>query len=187
MDTATPLEDSVHTWEARDGTPVCVRPIQPGDFELERAFVEGLSPRTGYQRLMNPRKPSTAELQRWTRVDRTREGVLIATVSHGGAERQIGVARYALEAEDGQEGDAEFAIVIADAWQGTGLGLHLLSCLIELARTSGVRRILGTTLSDNVAMLGLARRLGFRRSRMAGAAIYTQLTLGLQAEAQAWP
>ena len=183
MDTGTLLDTGAHTWEARNGTPVCVRPIEPGDFELEREFVEGLSARTGYQRLMNPRKPSTAELQRWTRVDRAREGVLIATVSQEGAERQIGVARYTLEAEEGEDGEAEFAIVIADSWQGTGLGLHLLSSLIELARTSGVKRVFGTTLSDNVAMLGLARRLGFRQSRMPGAAIYTVLKLALPPDA----
>ncbi|OUM03854.1 hypothetical protein A8M77_04740 [Variovorax sp. JS1663] len=176
----SPLDVSVHTWEARNGTSVLVRPIEPGDFERERDFVNGLSPQTGYQRLMNPRKPSTAELERWTRVDRAHEGVLVATVSEGGPEQQIGVARYAMESEDGE---AEFAIVIADAWQGTGVGHHLLASLIELARQSGVRRVFGTTLSENRAMLGLARRLGFRQSRVPGAAIYTMLTLALQPEA----
>jgi len=174
-----PLDADAHTWEARDGTPVLVRPIEPGDFELEREFVDGLSRQTGYQRLMNPRKPSTAELQRWTRIDRAREGALIATVTHDGAERQIGVARYVMEAGDDE---AEFAIAIADAWQGTGVGRHLLTSLIELARESGVRRVFGTTFSENLAMLGLARRLGFRRSLMPGAAIYTMLTLALQPE-----
>ena len=168
-----------HTWEARDGTPVLVRPIEPSDLELEREFVDRLSPQTGYQRLLNPRKPSTDELQRWTRIDRAREGALIATASLGGRLQQIGVARYVMEAADG---DAEFAIVIADAWQGTGLGAHLLSALIELARESGVRRLSGTTLSENKAMLGLARRLGFKRSRQAGAAMYTELALALQPE-----
>ena len=169
MDTA-----ASHSWHARDGTAVQVRPIAPGDFELEREFVDHLSPRTGYQRLMSPRKPSTAELVRWTQVDRAREGALIATTASGGIERQIGVARYVMEADDG---GAEFAIVIDDEWHRSGLGAHLLSSLIDLARTSGVKRLFGSTLSENRAMLGLARRLGFRLARDPGGAILTMMSL----------
>lgn len=164
-------------WEAKDGTPVHVRPIQPGDFELEREFADGLSSRTRYLRLMSPRKPSTAELERWTNIDRAREGALIATVSSDGQERQIGVARYAMEADDGE---AEIAIVVSDAWQRTGLGTHLLSALVELARQSGVRRLFGTTLSENTAMRALARRLGFKLSLEPGAASLTRVSLALR-------
>src|ERR1700751_1963718 len=160
----------VHTWEAVDGTSVLVRPIAPDDFERERDFVESLSPRTAYQRLMSPRKPMDDELKRWTDIDRTREGALVATVSDGAEEQLIGVVRYVMESP---ASDAEFAIVISDAWQGKGLGAHLVSALIDLARRSGVRRIFGTTLSENKAMLQLGRRLGFKLSREPGAAIVT--------------
>ena len=165
-----------HTWAAADGTSVLVRPIEPGDFELERAFVARLSPRTRYQRLMSARTPQPAELQRWTRIDPEREAALIATVDSGGRERQVGVARYAMEdAED----DADFAIVIADEWQGRGLGAHLLSALIDLARRSGLRRLRGITFSENRPMLGLARRLGFKLSLEPGAGFLRGLSLEL--------
>ena len=158
-----------------------VRAIEPEDLELERVFVAGLSPQTGYRRLMSARTPSSTKLQRWTRIDRSREGALIATVSGGDRERQIGVARYALEGDDGE---ADFAIVVGDAWHGMGLGQQLLGALIELARQSGVCRLVGTTLSDNTAMLALGRRLGFRLSRQAGAAFVTTLSLALRPEAE---
>ena len=173
-------DTDVRIWTAADGTFVLVRPIDPDDFELEREFVAGLSPRTRYQRLMSARTPQVAELHRWTRIDAEREGALIATVDSDGHERQIGVARYAM---DDVEDEAEFAIVIDDAWQGRGLGAHLLSALIDLARRSGLRRVYGTTFSENKAMLGLARRLGFKRSLEPGAGFLTGLSLELLADA----
>jgi len=173
-------DTDVRIWTAADGTFVLVRPIDPDDFELEREFVAGLSPRTRYQRLMSARTPQVAELQRWTRINPEREGALIATVDSDGRERQVGVARYAM---DDVEAEAEFAIVIDDAWQGRGLGAHLLSALIDLARRSGLRRVYGTTFSENKAMLGLARHLGFRLSLEPGAGFLTGLSLELFADA----
>jgi acetyltransferase len=158
--------------------PVLLRAIEPDDFELEREFVEGLSPATGYQRLMSPRRPSAAELQRWTRIDRRREGALIAVAQVDGRVRQVGVARYAMELG---EHEAEMALVVADDWQGRGLGRQLLSGLVELARQSGVRRLFGITLSDNRPMLKLGQRVGFRLSKAPGAAIVTMMSLELAA------
>jgi RimJ/RimL family protein N-acetyltransferase len=165
-----------HVWDAKDGTQVLFRPIEPEDVERERDFVHGLSPSTSYLRLMSARVPSDDEIYRWTHIDRQREGAVIATVSLGGREVQIGVARYVAESDDG---NAEFAIVIGDAWHGKSLGLHLLSSLIDLARQSGVVRLFGTTLSENSAMLGLARRVGFKASLERGAAYVTELSLDL--------
>jgi RimJ/RimL family protein N-acetyltransferase len=159
-----------------------LRPIEPGDFERERRFVDGLSPQTGYQRLMSPRRPSDDELRRWTHIDPAREGALVAIVSSAGEERQVGVARYVVE--DGTD-EAEFAIVISDDWHGKGLGRQLLSALIDLARRSGVTRLVGTTLSENKAMLGLGRRLGFKLSRERGSAFVTMMSLTLLPEAGA--
>lgn len=177
---STQFPDVAGIWKAKHDTPVIVRPIEPGDFERERRFVEGLSPRAGYQRLMSPRKPSDAELRRWTDIDPTREGALVAIAASDGEARLIGVARYVMEPG---AADAEFAIVLSDDWQRRGLGAHLLSCLIELARRSGVRRLFGTTLSENQGMLTLARRLGFKMSRERGSAFVTMMSLTLGAEA----
>ena len=163
-------------WKAKDGTCVRVRPIEPGDLELERRFVDDLSPQAGYQRLMSSRRPSDEELRRWTHIDPSREGALVAIVSSAGAERLIGVVRYAM---DKGTDAAEFAIVISDDWHGKGLGGKLLSALIDLARQSGVRRVFGTTLSENNAMLCLSRRLGFKLSREQGSAFVTMMSLAL--------
>ncbi|MCW5658740.1 MAG: GNAT family N-acetyltransferase [Burkholderiaceae bacterium] len=165
-----------HPWVAKNGTQVTIRPICSDDFALAQEFVNGLSPSTGYQRLMSLRRPSLEELRRWTDIDPAREHALVATVLTDGHERQIGVARYVRGPKDR---DAEFAIVIADEWQRQGLGHELLSCLIHAAQEVELERLVGTTLSDNHAMLKLAGRLGFKRTRVSGHATTTALTMEL--------
>ncbi|MFD1559397.1 GNAT family N-acetyltransferase [Paraburkholderia silviterrae] len=165
-----------HVWIDKKGQPVILRPIRPDDVDLARDFVAGLSRRTGYMRMMSTRCPSPAELQRWANLDRQYQGAVVATASVEGHLRQIGVARYAMEpaAEE-----AEFAIVIADAWQRVGLGGALLTSLLDLARASGVKRMFGTTLSENHAMVTLARRLGFKIAFEPGAAAYTRISVDI--------
>jgi len=167
------------TWVTADGTVVTIRPIVASDLALEQAFVNGLSAPTGYQRLMSARRPTLDELKRFTDIDPGRELALIAVIAVQGRERQIGVARCVRE---DASGDAEFAIVLSDDWQGRGLGSRLLSRLIAAAKSHGVRRLVGTTFSENIGMLGLARKLGFRLAYEPRSATITNLTLDLMAD-----
>jgi RimJ/RimL family protein N-acetyltransferase len=157
--------------------PVTIRPIRATDFELEKAFVNGLSPATGYGRLMSARRPSDDELRRFTDIDPEREVALIATTMVDGKERQVGVARYVKD--EGSPEEAEFAIVLADDWQRCGLGTKLLGSLVDAARTRGLRRLVATTQSSNDGMLALARRMGFRLALNPASATITNLTLDL--------
>jgi RimJ/RimL family protein N-acetyltransferase len=168
------------TWTAPDGTPLTIRPIRAADFELEREFVERLSSASGYRRLMSTRRLSADEIKRFTDIDYAREMALIATTALEGRERQIGVVRYVKD--EGVPGDAEFAIVLADDWQGRGLGTKLLANLLAEAKSRGVRRVVGTALSSNSGMLALASRMGFRLGRDPGSAAITTLTLDFAPE-----
>ncbi len=164
-------------WDAKDGTPILLRAIEHGDLDIERELVERLSSHSRYMRLMSARKPTEDEMIRWTRIDRRREGAVIATIWTGGRERLIGVARYAMD--EGETDVVECAIVIDDVWQQQGLGRVLLSSLIELARRSGMRQMVGTMLTENDAMKGLARSIGFTLSHQPGSAFVTDLRLDL--------
>jgi RimJ/RimL family protein N-acetyltransferase len=130
---------------------------------------------------MSARSPSREELVRFTDIDHERELALIATTPVQGRERQIGVARYAKESSS--PGDAEFAIVLSDDWQGRGLGTRLLASLVAAAKRNGVRRLVGTTLSTNHGMLALGRRSGFKLAGDPRLATITNLTLDLAT----WP
>jgi acetyltransferase len=142
----------------RDGTAVPLRPMRPEDAELERRFFEGLSERSRYQRFLNlmARLPPQM-LARFTQLDYDRELALVALAP--GGNDFIGVGRYAPNA-DGET--AEFALTVADAWQGRGVGRALLERLCDCARTAGYRTLYGHILNANQDMLGLALNLGFR-------------------------
>ena len=114
-------------------------------------------------------------LERLTRVDYSRDMALAATLM---LEREIliGVARYVLDAD---QADAEFAIVVADGWQGRGIGRRLIERLAAIARRRGVRRLYGEILSTNRPMLELVRKLGFASSRSPDDATVTRAILAL--------
>ena len=81
-------------------------------------------------------------------------------LDHGfGKPEIIGVSRYYMNP---QTRSAEFAVIVRDAFQGAGLGQHLMERLIAVARERGVRELVGAVLRENGPMLSLARELGFR-------------------------
>jgi acetyltransferase len=60
---------------------------------------------------------------------------------------------------------AEFAVLVADPWQGRGLGGMLLDYSIQVARAWGVTSVVAETDPANVRMLELFRKRGFHLSR----------------------
>jgi acetyltransferase len=147
-----------------DGRTITLRPIRPEDAEIEQAFVRGLSEESRYLRFMRAIEELTPEmLVRFTQIDYDREMAFVAIFEKDGQEEEIGVARYSVE-PDGES--AEFAVVVADAWHGLGVGTLLLEALIESARQRGVRELIGEVLPRNRSMLALAERLGFSRQML---------------------
>jgi acetyltransferase len=84
----------------------------------------------------------------------------IAATTMLDGETLIGVARYVRDQDA-----AEFAIVVADAWQGRGIGTRLLTKLMDVARRRGLKHLYGDILGMNRPMLELMRKLGFRLER----------------------
>lgn len=161
------------------GYPVTVRPLRADDFDIEREFILGLSVETRNRRLLGGAPPVTDDyVARLTRIDYPREFALAVVVMLGGREALLGVARYAVEPEGG---GCEFALVVADAWQGCGLGALLIENLMVAARVHDIARMSGYTFATNRAMLGLARRLGFHAERVPGDATLLRLTRSLAA------
>ncbi|HEX6265427.1 MAG TPA: bifunctional acetate--CoA ligase family protein/GNAT family N-acetyltransferase [Burkholderiales bacterium] len=139
----------------RDGRRVRVRPIRPGDAELELRFFAGLSARSRYHRFMQHLPElSPRMLARFTQLDYDRELALVALHNN----EFIAVGRYAPN-PDGRT--AEFALTVGDAWQAMGLGRALLERLCEAARAAGYEALYGHVLAENREMLELAARMGF--------------------------
>jgi GNAT superfamily N-acetyltransferase len=141
-----------------EGAPVSVRPILQQDAELLEAFVRDLSAEARYNRFLSPiRELPPRLLEKLTQIDHAKHVALVATEFADGREVAIGEARYARDGAD----DAEFAIAVADAWQGRGLARLLLQKLEAAAADAGVRRLVGDTLRGNDRMLRFVRRAGY--------------------------
>ena len=146
----------------RDGRMVEVRPIRPEDAAREKRFFERLSQRSRFQRFMQYLRELPPEmLARFTQIDYDRELALVALWEG----EFVAVGRYAPTAESSS---AEFALAVADDWQGKGLGHELLERLARSAKAAGYRELVGEILEANHDMLGLAAHLGFtQRARTA--------------------
>ena len=154
-----------------------LRPLRREDIDIEAAFLSGLSAESRQNRLLGGMIQVTREyLEKLTTVDFSRDMALAAALMLEDREVLIGVARYVLDA-DGQ--GCEFAIVIADAWQGRSIGRRMMTKLIAVARSRGLRRIYGEVLSTNRHMLDFCRTLGFVSGRDPGDRTVTRVTLEL--------
>ena len=97
-------------------------------------------------------------LAKLTQIDYDREMAFIATITADDQETEVGVCRYASN-PDGES--CEFAIVIADEFQQSGLGRQMMQLLIDTAHDSGLKTMKGDFLAGNDRMLRFVRSFGF--------------------------
>ncbi len=143
----------------RDGTTVLIRPIQPSDTELERHFIEALSPESRRLRFLGQiGTPSPALLAQLTHPDAKRDVAFVALIAAGTIKREIGVARFSAQ-PDGRS--CECAVTVSDDWRNRGLATLLMQHLIEVARRRGIESMYSIDAADNPAMDDLAAHLGF--------------------------
>jgi len=142
---------------------IFVRPVKPEDAPLFVDLFQILSPTTIYFRFFGVLKELQPEmLARFTQIDYDREIALVAIDEHSEVERMLGVARV-IGDPDAVEG--EFAVLVADAWQGKGIGVALLRKLLLIAEKRGFKYIHGVVLKENTRMLALGKKMGFTINR----------------------
>jgi acetyltransferase len=154
----------VATWTAKDGTPLVIRPIRPEDEPLIVKFHEKLSEQTVYRRYFEHLHLSDrVKHERLTRIcfnDYDREMALVAEHEDPvTGDRQIaGVGRLS---KSRTANDAEFAVLVADAYQRRGIGTELLRRLVQIGRDEKLQHITGEILRDNYGMIRASRNVGF--------------------------
>src|SRR6266511_2124747 len=131
------------------GSVLQLRGMTALDGEALRHFYLGLSRQTLYRRFMTPtpRLPESmlASLCETGRLDRE---VVVATLG----DQIVAEARY--HRVPGAD-EAEIALVVADLWQGRGIGAALTDRLARLGRRRGIVAFTGAMLADNAAARGL--------------------------------
>ncbi|MCC7359327.1 MAG: bifunctional acetate--CoA ligase family protein/GNAT family N-acetyltransferase [Anaerolineales bacterium] len=160
----------ISSFTARSGQALTLRPIRPEDEPLLVKFHGTLSERSVYLRYLHPlqltQRVAHERLSRICFIDYAREMALVAeravpgTDGHQLADREIlGVGRLSRTGPSNAE--AEFAILVADNFQGQGLGSELLRRLVAIGREEGIGRIIGYISTENDAMQNIARKVGF--------------------------
>jgi len=122
-------------------------------------FIQALSSETRRQRfhvLLSGCGP--AMLAILAGADGRRHVAYVATLPADDGECIVAEARYVV-ASDGES--AEFALVVAEDWQGSGLADRLMDALIAQARASGLQRLFGAVRAGNIRMLRFTSRRGF--------------------------
>ncbi|MCF8167187.1 MAG: bifunctional acetate--CoA ligase family protein/GNAT family N-acetyltransferase [Rhodoferax sp.] len=155
-------------WPLPGGGEYTVRPIHPDDAQMLQDMMAHLSPESRYFRFVSSitELPPTM-LARFTLIDYDREMALVAVFKerHAAAdgeisetERIVGVSRYITNPD---QSSCEFALVVADDFNGKGLGSRLMMSIMDVARDKGLAEIEGLVLANNPGMLKLMRSLGF--------------------------
>jgi len=161
------LEEIIST---KGVSKIFIRPIKPEDAPLMVDLFSILTEQTIYYRFLSPIKHlSQKMLTLFTQIDYDRDMALVALDQTCPDDKMLGVARLV---SDPAGKEAEFAVLIGDAWQGKGIGGALMQRIIDIARDRSIHGLWGIVLAENTTMLKLARKMGFLISKVAGESYY---------------
>jgi acetyltransferase len=155
--------DYASPWTARDGSPLTIRPLRPEDEAAMRAFYESLSEESLYLRYAHAASASVRvshdQLARLCFIDYALDMALVVEI--GMPSGELGIVGLGTLMREHERAEAEFAILVADAYAGLGIGGELLRRLVDIGRLEGIPKIVGYILHENHPMLAACRRLGF--------------------------
>ena len=147
----------------RDGTSILVRAIRPGDKPAPAPPLRGPGARLALFPLLRVQEGAVRRGARYfTEPDFVRHVGLVAVRIEHGREDILAVARYTPTVDAPTDPTkAEFAVAVADAWQGRGLGTLLLEHLARVALAAGVTEFEADVLGANTRMVAMLRATGF--------------------------
>lgn len=157
--------EQIETIRLRDGAFLRFRPIRGEDEPQMVGFHRGLSEESVFNRyfehLKLEQRIAHDRLARICLADYNIETVLVAEVlpPHPEATQIVAVGR--LGKLHGFSG-AEFALLVADRWQGKGIGRMLLERLTAIGRREGLEWMIGRIRPENERMKRICLDLGYR-------------------------
>ena len=152
-------EEYVTERKCKDGTTIILRPIKPEDEPMWHELLASCSKESIRFRFSSLIKQTTHEMaSRYCFIDYDREIAIVAEVEEEDRRKLIGVGRLVADAN---HEEAEYAVLIADRWQGRGLGGMLTDYCVEVAKRWGVKRIVAETSKDNARMVTTFQNRGF--------------------------
>lgn len=142
-----------------DGAALVLRPSRPGDEPLVVDGFERCSAATRYARFLTGGYRLThARVHELTGADQVDHVVRLALRPGGGESALVGLARFLRLAD--RPDAAEVAFIVADEYQGRGVGRLLFDELERTAPTVGVSVFVAEVLAQNAPMKALLLHRG---------------------------
>lgn len=164
-----------------DGTPICIRPVNPADEERLKEGVARLSPRSRYLRFFSGMSALPQNVvDRLVDVDGHDHIAWGALLLEDPAAPAIGIVHAFREEEEPEI--AQYSVAVADEYHGQGAARLLTAVLLLDCAREGYRELLVHILAENEAGRAFARSLGAERQGASGNVI--ELEIGI-AEATA--
>jgi len=146
-------------WKLRDGRTVLLRPIKPEDEPLWLEMFQNFSEQSIRYRFFNIIKYTPHEVRvRYCNIDYDREIAIVAELTEDGRRKILGVVRVPIEPD---KKTGEIAVIVADPWQGLGLGSKMVDHMIEICKDKKLETIYGIMLPDNSGAISLMKKMGF--------------------------
>jgi RimJ/RimL family protein N-acetyltransferase len=147
----------IKQWLAQENTPVTIRPLGTGDITLVQELYQHVSLDSLYYRYFSPYRPTMAELHQLCGLGDTGAGYL--AVIERPSPVAIGVAHYVIVPRQSPK-VAEPAFLVADRFQGQGVGQMLFQAMSRHAVMQGIHTFTAYVHPANDAMIRLFRRSG---------------------------
>jgi CRP-like cAMP-binding protein len=145
----------------KDNTELLLRPVLPGDSERLNHPSAEFSSETLYRRFMSMRAPSPSLINYLVQVDYIDHFVWVLADGPDGP--VVADARFVRDVDD--PASAEIAFIIADPYQGRGIGNFLMDAITVAARVGGVQRFTARCLAENHPMRAILERFGVEWER----------------------
>jgi acetyltransferase len=153
-------EKYVSLWKMRDGRAVILRPIKPEDEPLWLEMFHDFSEESIRFRLFEVIKEPIehAFSVRYCNIDYDRELAIVAELEEKGSKKMAGVVRLLI---DPDRKSGEIAFIVADPWQGMGLGSKMTDYMIEICKDKRIETLYAVMLPENHRAIKLLKDMGF--------------------------
>jgi acetyltransferase len=170
-------EEYIRRMTTDAGLETTLRPIKPEDEPLWHDMLAACSLDSIRMRFRGLVKHTHEMATRYCFIDYDRELAIVAEIEEDGGRKLAGVGRLVA---DPDHRDAEYAVLVADPWQGKGLSTALTDYCLEIAESWGVGLVYAETTPDNNRMIAVLRRHGFEveREPEEGLVVGTRATAG---------
>ncbi len=150
----------ISLWKLRNGRTIILRPIKPEDEPLWLEMFHNLSEESIRFRLSGTLKePVSHEFSvRFCNIDYDRELGIVAEMEEGGQRKMLGVVSLNIEPS---EKAGEISFMVADPWQGQGLGSKMIDYMIEICKDKKLEKIHAVMMQENYRAIKLLREMGF--------------------------